>query len=295
MVMENRPSSNSPQLNPSETGVNIGMPGNLEGGLDIKGVEKLGETGQEVGSTQLSSENQLEILERVITGKQQEVTTLTQSAEGDKAELDKERGKLELPPLEGETPNALLNKEQLRSLQEKQETLESQKRELVNQIEKERLIREEKVKILQERLDELFKEFGSLSPRDLKSVLKNGRTREGTNVESRSMGELGPEMVKILAKFFTEGAKSLSEISEILPDLSKKLDEELTKEATERVEKKIEEEKKKKGESEQGKEGKPEEPKSEGIQEIPGSEIPMPKPNPEGVPIEGGDIKTPEV
>ena len=174
-----------------------------------------------------------------------------------------------------------------------QEALEKQKEELISQQEKERLIREEKEKILQEKLDELFKEFEALNPRDFESIFKSGKTREGRNVESPSMGELDPEIAKSLAKAFKEGIKLLPKILETLPELLKKFDEDLIKEATERVEQKLEEEKQKM-EEEQKKGEKPEEPKPEEKPEISEGEVLSDEVKPEVNPIEGGNMESPK-
>ena len=123
---------------------------------------------------------------------------------------------------------------------------------------------EEKEKILQEKLDEIFKEFEAFTSRDLQSIFKSGKTRGGKNIESSSMGELDPEIAKSLAKAFKEGIKLLPQILELLPDLLKKFDKDLTKEAKERLEKKMEEDKK----SEKEKTTKPEEQKPKDESEI---------------------------
>ncbi len=242
---------------------------------------------------ELSPEEQLKNLEDDIEARQKEITRLTESIEGTKAKLNEAREKLGLPPTEEDPPSVLSEKERLEKLQAEQGTLEKQKEEFVSQQEKERLIREEKEKILQEKLDELFKEFEALNPRDFESIFKSGKTREGRNVESPSMGELDPEVAKSLAKAFKEGIKLLSKILEALPELLKKFDEDLTKEATERVEQKLEEEKQKM-EKEQKKEEKFEEPKPEEKPKVPEGEIPLGEIKQGPSPIEGGNIETPK-
>jgi len=177
--------------------------------------------------------------------RQQKMTRLTESIEGTKAKVNEAREKLGLPPDEEEPPSTFSEKDKLEKLKAEQEALEKQKEELISQQEKEQLIREEKEKILQEKLDELFKEFEALNPRDFESIFKSGKTREGGNVESKSMGSLDPEIAQSLAKTFREGIKLLPKILEALPELLKKFDEDLMKEATECVDKKLEAEKQK--------------------------------------------------
>ena len=201
-----------------------------------------------------------------------------------------EKTKAEKPELSPE--EQLKNKEKLEKLQAEQKALEKQKEKLISQQKKERLIREEKEKILQEKLDELFKGFEALTPRDFESIFKSGRTREGRNVESASMGELDPEVAQSLAKAFKEGIKLLPKILEALPELLKKFDEDLTKEATERVEQKLEEEKKM--EEKQPKEEKPAEQKPEEKPGAPESKIPTEELKQGPSIVEGGNIESPK-
>ncbi len=237
---------------------------------------------------ELSPEEQLKNLEGEAEMKQQEIARLTESVAGTKVRLNEAREKLGLPPTEEDPPSVFSEKDKLEKLQTEQKTLDKQKEEIISQQEKERMIREEKEKILQEKIDELFKEFEGLTSRDFESIFKNGRTKEGRNVESPSMGELNPEIAKSLAKAFKKGIKLLPKILEILPELLKKFDKDLTKEATERVEEKLEEEKKELKEKEV-KEKKPAEQKPEEKREVPGSKIKQ-----ELNPIEGGNIKNPK-
>ncbi|MBI1975367.1 MAG: hypothetical protein HYS57_03335, partial [Parcubacteria group bacterium] len=137
--------------------------------------------------------------------------------------------------------------------------------------EKERLIREAKEKILQEKLDELFGEFEALSSLDFESIFQSGKTLTGRSFESKSMGLLDAEVAQSLAKAFREGIKLLPKILEVLPELLKQFDEGLTWEAAERVDKKLEEEK---ARVEAGQEEKSKEPKSEDIQEVLEGEVP---------------------
>ncbi|MBU4223827.1 hypothetical protein KJ934_01200 [Patescibacteria group bacterium] len=287
---------NNVELNPNEVGADVGAGKKLEGELTPEELERLkAEEGQEqkIEVPELSPEEQLKNLEGEAEARQQEISRLNESVEGTKSALNATREKLGLPPTEEDPPSVSSEKDKLEKLQAEQEALEKQKEELVSQQEKERLIREEKEKILQEKLDELFKEFEKFNSRDLESIFKNGKTSEGRNVESKSMGSLEPEVAQSLAKAFKEGIKLLPKILEALPELLKKFDEDLTKEATERVDKKLEEEKQKL-EEEQKKEEKPEEPKLEEKPEVPEGEIPPGEIKPEANPIEGGNIESPK-
>ena len=294
---EGAPNMNNAELNPNEVGADIGAGKKLEGELTSEELEKLKAEGggqeQVAEEPELSPEEQLKNLEGEAEAKQAEMTRLSKSIEGTKSALNAAREKLGLPPTEEDPPSVFSEKDKLEKLRAEQEGLDKQKEELISQQEKERLIREEKEKILQEKLDEVFKEFEGLTSRDFESIFKSGKTPEGRNVESKSMGSLNPEMAQSLAKAFKEGIKLLPKILEALPDLLKKFDEDLTKEATERVDKKLEEEKAKM-EEEQKKEEKPEEPKPEEKPKIPEGEIPPGEIKSEVSPIEGGSIESPK-
>jgi len=286
---ENAPNLNNTELNPNEVEADVSAAEKLEGELTPEELEKLkAEEEQETRGPELTPEEQLKNLENKIEVRQQEITELTESIEGTKAKLNEVREKFGLPPSEEQPPSVLSDKEKLAKLQAEQEALEKQKEELIDQQEKERLIREEKEKILQEKLDELFKEFETLAPRELESIVRSGKTREGRNVESSSMGKLDPEIAKSLAKAFKEGIKLLPKVLEVAPELLKKFDEDLTKEATERVEQKLKEKK-------QNMEEKPEEPKSEEKPEIPEGKTPPDEIESEQNPIEGENIGSPKM
>ncbi len=293
---ENAPNLNNPELNHSKMGADVNAAEKLEGELTPEELEQLRtEEGQEQEpeKPELSPEERLKNLEDEMESQRQEMTRLTESIEGTKSKLNEAREKLGLPPTEEEPPSTFSEKDKLEKLKAEQEALEKQKEELVSQQKRERLIREEKEKILQEKLDELFEEFEGLNPRDFESIFKSGKTPEGRNVESKSMGSLNPEMAQSLAKTFKEGIRLLPKILEALPDLLKKFDEDLTKEATKRVDKKLEEEKAKM-EEEQEKEEKPEEPKIEEKPKVPEGEIPPSEIKPEVSPIEDGNIESPK-
>ena len=297
LKFENAPNLNNSELNPSEIGADVNTGKKSEGELTPEELKKLKvEEGQEQKpeKPELSPEEQLKNLEGEGEARQQEITRLTESVEGTKAKLNEVRERFGLLPTKEDSPSISSEKDKMEKLKAEQEVLEKQKEELISRQEKERLIREEKEKILQEKLDEVFKEFEGLNSHDFESIFKSGKTPEGRNVESKSMGSLDPEVAQSLAKAFREGIKLLPKILEALPKLLKKFDEDLTKEATERVDKKLEEEKAKMEEG-QKKEEKPEEPKSEEKPKTPEGKVPPGEIQQEPNPIEGGNVEAPKV
>jgi superfamily II RNA helicase len=221
--LESAQKINKPESNPSERGVDINAGKQPEARLTVE--EQLGDLAHEA-----------EV-------KQQQVPPLTQSIEGTKAQLSEIRKKMGLPQPNEEPPSVLSDQQRLKELQTEQEALKKQQEELKGQQKekgKEQLIQEEKGRILQEKLNELFKAFEKLNPTDLESILTGGKTREGRNVTTPSMGELDPQVAQSLAQAFKEGIRLLPRILEALPQLLKMFDEELTKEATERVEQNLE-------------------------------------------------------
>ena len=221
--LESAPNIHQSESNPNETGVDINAGKQPEAHLTVE--EQLGDLAHEA-----------EV-------KQQQVPPLTQSIEGTKAQLSEIRQKMGLPQPNEHPPSVLSDQQRLEELQAEQEALKKQQEALKGQQEKkgkEQLIQEEKGRILQEKLNELFKAFEKLNPADLESILNGGKTREGRNVTTPSMGELDPQVAQSLAQAFKEGVRLLPKILEALPDLLKMFDEELTKEATERVEQNLE-------------------------------------------------------
>lgn len=292
---ENTPNLNNTELSSSKLEAGVNVEKKPEGELAPEEIEKLKTEEVKEEKPELSPEEQLKNLEGDIEARQKEITRLTESVEGTKAKLNEVREKLGLPPTEENPPSVFSEKDKLEKLQAEQEALEKQKEELISRQEKERLIREEKEKILQEKIDELFKEFESLNPRDFESISKSGKTREGRNVESPSMGELDPEIAKSLAKAFKEGIKLLSKILEALPELLKKFDEDLTKEAEQRVEQRLEDEKKKlEEESKKKEEEKPAEQKPEEKLEVPEGEVSSEELKQGPSVAEGGNIENPK-
>lgn len=184
----------------------------------------------------LSREEQVEELDSKITGGQESIDELTELVKSDKAEMNKAREELELPPNE----ETLATEKALEESIANQEKLEAEKRNFEEQQEKERLIQEEKEKILQERVNSLFNQFNNLSSSDFKIILKN----EGFDSKTS----------KSLTKLFKEGIKLLSEIIKNIPEILEKFDEELIDEATKRVEKRLEREQNKERDEEKTKE-----------------------------------------
>jgi len=215
----------------------------LEGKLSPEELEMLGSKERKESEIQeLSPEEQLENLKDGTEAMQQEITRLTESVEGTKAEINIARGRLGLPPTEEDPPSVFSEKEKLDKLRAKKEVLEKQKEEFISLQEKEQLIQEEKEKILQEKIEALFKEFELFNSRDLESILDNGKMFDGHNIESKSMGALDPEAAQYLVKAFREGNWLLSRIYVDLPELLIKLDKNLTKEAGQNIEQKLKEE-----------------------------------------------------
>lgn len=244
---ESTPNLNNSELNRSESQTDVNTEKKSGGETTPEELNEKNMKGQESEEQGLSPEKKLENLEDKIEI-QQEIDRLTESVEGTKSKLNEVRGKLNLPLDEEDPISTSPEKDKLEQLKVEQEGLKSQKEEFANQQEKEQLIHEEKEKILQEKLDELSKEFEALSPDNLESISDNGKTPEGRDVESKSMGSLDPKSVQFLAKSFKEGIKLIPKILKVLPDLLKKLDEDLTKEATERVNEKSRKEEEKKTE-----------------------------------------------
>jgi len=207
---------------------------------EFNAVEKFegGPVSGEFGEQELSLQEQLKNLESEIWLQHQDMMNLTELIEQTKAKINEVREKLGLQPTNEEPPSTSLERDKLEKLKAEQEGLEQQKGELTAQ--RELLIRHEKENILQDKLDELFKEISELNSQDFQSIVKTGRTIEGRIFESKSIGPIDPEAVQSLAKAFQEGIRLLPRILEILPGLLKKFDEDLTQEATERVDKQFE-------------------------------------------------------
>lgn len=175
---------------------------------------------------------------------QERVAGLETSIDKTTEELNKTRESLGLPPLTEEPHSLSTDKESVKKLEERQEELEQEKETLADEQEKEKLVGKEKEKILQEKIDELFKEFGSMGAKDFESLLGGGKKADGSSMESGGL-RLDPKTAKGLAAAFKEGLKLLPGILKALPGLMKEFDESLTKEAEDRVEKRLKEEKEK--------------------------------------------------
>jgi len=293
---ENAPNIDNSELNTVEAQVDVNADKKHKDEIASEELEKIraekGE-GQEPKGQELSQEDQLKDLEGEMEIRQQEMTRVTESIEGTKSRMNEVREKLGLPQDGEDPPSIFLEKDKLKKLKAEQEALEEQKEELVSRQEKEELVHEEKEKILQEKLDGLFGEFEALNPRDMESIFKSGKTPEGRNVESKSIGSLDPEVAQSLARVFKEGIKLLPKILKALPNLLKEFDKDLTKEATKRVDERLEEEKQKI--KDEQKEEKSEEPKPKEEPKIPIDEAPSIEVSPEIIPAEGGSAEMPKV
>ena len=265
--LENAP-NNNPEFSRREKAPNLSAAEKAKG---ERTAER--ERGQETEPAELSPEEQLKNLGSEVEARQQKIARLTGSVEATRAKLKEARENLGLPPSAEDPPSISSEKDETERLLAEQKDLEKQREELINRQEKERLVQEAKAEILQEKIDELFEEFGGFDPSDLESIFQNGKTAGGKNVESKSLGSLDPETAQSLAKAFKEGIKLLPKILEALPGLLKEFDDQLTKEATERVEKKLEEEKTEM-KSKEKEEIKTEEPSLEGPPEAPAEESP---------------------
>lgn len=191
--------------------------------------------------TTLNPEERLEELQNKTQIGQQEISRLTQQVESTKAQLNKLREAMGLPPTEEDVPSTASELEKLQELQAEQEALVREREQLLRD-ERERLIREAKQNILQEKIDALFEEFGALDVPDLDSLFQTGRSRRAESWQSSAMGPLDPEVVKSLVRAFKEGVKLLPKILATLPDLLKQFDQQLSKAAEERVDEKLEQE-----------------------------------------------------
>ncbi|MEI7709458.1 MAG: hypothetical protein WCI76_01975 [bacterium] len=165
-----------------------------------------------------------------------EIGKLAELVQGTKDGLNAVRAKLGLPPTEENPPSVFASEDKLAKLEAEQKVLAEQRAEL---------IRQEKEKILQEKLDALFVELKALAAGEFESVLSTGKMVGGQNIISQSMGSLSPEVAKSFARALKEDVKLLSEILESNPDLLKDFDVELTREAEEKIKKAMEEEKEK--------------------------------------------------
>ena len=212
---------------------------------------------------EISTEDRIAEVDAGISSGQEKIDRLIQSTEETKSALNAARANSGMSPTEEDPPSVFGNKESIEKLQSEKEELERQREQLITQQEKERLIKEEREKIIQEKISLLFEEFRALDPLDIESLTISGKTQEGVNFKSSSMGEFSPESAKSLAEAVKKGLELLPNVLNNLPDFLKKIDAEVTREATERVEKRLEEEKKKLEESKENIVEKPEEEKVE--------------------------------
>jgi uncharacterized phage infection (PIP) family protein YhgE len=246
--IEGAPNIGNPELNSSGVEVDNDAGSKPEEEHAPEKLEKIA-TGenqeQEVEKPALSPDEQLKTLEGEVETTQQEISNLNETIEGTRTKINEVREQLGLRPNNEDSPSISSEKDKLEQLKAEQEGLDIQKEQLISQRERDQLIREEKLVVLQDKLDEVFKEFENLNPRVFDSIIMIGKTPEGHNLESRSLGFLDPEVAQNLAKAFKEGVKLLPKILESLPDLLKKFDDDLTNEAADRVDKILTEEKQK--------------------------------------------------
>ncbi len=186
-----------------------------------------------------SGEEETEQIEKDIDFKQEEISRLSESIENTKSAINSARNELGLSSTDEDAPSVFNNIDQIEKLENEKKELGKKKEDIVSQKEKDRLIEEEKGKILQEKLDEIFEEFELLNDKDIESISANGKTLDGSNVESKSIGSVDPKIAQHLAKAFNAGIKLSPKILEVLPDFLKRIDDDITNEAVERIEQKL--------------------------------------------------------
>jgi len=287
---------------PEETGIDIDTPEKPNGELTLEKPEDT-LTAKELENTEAEQEQksaeqeQLELspkeekiedLENKIEYKKGKREELIREIKEEEDKLKKLREELGVPPTKEKTPNEISKERELEKLEAQRQALEKHKEILISKREKERLIQKEKEIILQETLDQLFKEFEAMKSSDRQNLSKEGKTADGQGFHSKSMGYLNQELVKTLAKTFIAGIKSASRILESFPELFKKFDQDLTAEARKRVEKRLREEEAKMAED---REMEPEELAPAEKLEVPEKEIPSTKPESETSPTEDRHIR----
>ncbi len=191
-----------------------------------KAVESVNELAQE-----LTPEEQIKSVDLKIEDGRGQMSKLLEGELSEEEEMSRARQELGLPPIKEDAQH---NKEKTDDLLQ-QKSLEQEKARL----EKERLIEEERQKILQEIVNELFSEFESFSDADKSSIMASGFTSEGSRFGATSRGDLSPENAIALAKAFNEGIKMLPQILSAIPEMVKAFNDALTDEATRRVEEKM--------------------------------------------------------
>ena len=256
------PSETSPQVKPESVEVKISPES------ENKAAEK-----PEVKVKDLSEARLEEIRESIAADKEK----MSQSQDVEKStqnELNKLRKEMGLPPLDKLPPSVLAEKDREEKLQRGIEEKDKEKEAIEERARRENFVNNEKNRIFQEKIEELFKEFQKLAPEIMESLASTGKTPEGGMMQSGSMGSLNPESAKALAGAFKQGIKMIPKILEALPDLIKAFDEALEKEAENRYEQQkgqknkdvgVGENKEKEGGAQEktGEAGKPEAPKAE--------------------------------
>ena len=189
---------------------------------------KVVEAGKELVQ-KLTPEEQIKNVDLQIENSRGQMSKLSEGILAGEEEMSQARQELGLPPAKEDMQH---DKKRMEELQAQQKGLEQERARL----EKERLIEEERQKILQEMVNELLNEFESFSDTDKSSVMASGLTSEGGRFGETSRGSLSPENAMDLARAFNEGIKMLPQILTAIPEIAKAFDEALTAEATQRVE-----------------------------------------------------------
>ena len=196
----------------------------------------------------ISTEQRLDALDEQMEAQQQRVLNLTKANQRTTSELEEIRKNLGIENTE-KPPSVLAIEEELKQVAEENERLEEERQKLLEQKRREELVRLEKQRLLQQKLEVLFEEFRKLENRDIKSIANSGLNANGQNFSSEAMNHLDVESIKALAKAFMEGSFSIPDILQNIPKIFQKIDEELTAEATENVDKLLKEEKEKEDKS----------------------------------------------
>lgn len=168
---------------------------------------------QENKKPKLSSEERLKNTEGKSQANQKEIKRLTELTEKTKGEINDIRKKMGLPPTEEDPPSVSAERDRVKKLEKEQEELEKQKEDIVNEQERERMIREEEAKIWQSATEWLFEDFKSLDKQEFEAILQTGKTQEGKVFKAKSGFDLHePDTAKIMANAFKNGIKLFSEI-----------------------------------------------------------------------------------
>lgn len=216
---------------------------------DILSKREQGEAGegndQEGGAELLaepvpSPKERIGALDEEVDARKREIEDVTGSINQTQEEINALREKMGLLPTEEESPSLVGDRKYLEGLASKQKSTERKREELRVQAELERLIQEEKKRILQERIEALFESFEALSasrPDDFESLLRFGTLPQGRVFEGQLFDDsLEPSMLQSLAEAFREGVKILPDIIRTIPKILEAFDTQLTEEAKKNIE-----------------------------------------------------------